>query len=79
MHSKNVDSGIKLEELFGYPPLFTNPSDPIVTFLSSLLGKSEKQRPRETYTGDYPPRHRIAVEGEADTEKGSLSDFEYYV
>ena len=44
-----------------------------------LLGKSEKERPRETYTGEYPPRYRIAVKGEADNEKGSLSDFEYYV
>ena len=42
MHSKNADSGIKLEELFGYPPLFTKPSDPIVTFLISLLEKHSK-------------------------------------
>ena len=44
-----------------------------------LLGKSEEERPRETYTREYPPRYRIAVKGEADNEKGSLSDFEYYV
>ena len=44
-----------------------------------LLGKSEEEGTRETYTREYPPRYRIAVEGEADNEKGSLSDFEYYV
>ena len=44
-----------------------------------LLGKSEEERTRETDTREYPPRYRIAVKGEADNEKGSLSDFEYYV
>ena len=44
-----------------------------------LEERAEKERPRETYTGEYPPRYRIAVDGKTDNEKGSLSDFEYYV
>ena len=37
-----------------------------------LLGKSEEERTRETYTREYPPRYRITLSGETDNEEGSV-------
>ena len=37
-----------------------------------LLGKSEEEGTRETYTREYPPRYRIVVSREADNEEGSV-------
>tara|TARA_S200000501_G_C20816694_1_gene740882 strand:+ start:1191 stop:1613 length:423 start_codon:yes stop_codon:yes gene_type:complete len=37
-----------------------------------LLGKSEEERPRETYTRQYPPYYRIVVSDEPDNEERSL-------
>ena len=37
-----------------------------------LLGKSEEERTRETYTREYPPRYRITLSGETGNEEGSV-------
>jgi len=37
-----------------------------------LLGKSEEEGTRETYTREYPPRYRITLSGETDNEEGSV-------
>ena len=42
MRTKNSDTGIEFEELFGYPPLITESSDSIVNFLLSLLEDGSK-------------------------------------
>ena len=37
-----------------------------------LLGKSEEEGTRETYTREYPPRYRITLSGETDNKEGSV-------
>ena len=37
-----------------------------------LLGKSEEEGTRETYTREYPPRYRITLSGETGNEEGSV-------
>ena len=44
-----------------------------------LLGKGEEERTREADTGKYTTRDKPFELGKTDNEKGSLSDFEYYV
>ena len=34
--------------------------------------KIEEERPRETYTREYPPYYRIVVSGETDNKEGSV-------
>ena len=44
-----------------------------------LLGKGEEERTREADSGKYTTRDKPFELGKTDNEKGSLSDFEYYV
>ena len=37
-----------------------------------LIGKSEEEGTRETYTREYPPRYRITLSGETGNEEGSV-------
>ena len=37
-----------------------------------LLGKSEEEGTRETYTREYPPRYRITLSGETNNKEGSV-------